>query len=80
MLNNDWNFYFKRPNSCDIKHVWSLYSVYYIMEAVKEHLLFKFEESFPSIYFYIYEPLVWHIMYLPVYFVRIQTSKQIWRS
>jgi len=57
-----------------------LYSVYYIMEAVKEHLLFEFEESFPSIYFYIYEQLVWYIMYQHVCFVGIQTSKQIWCS
>jgi len=50
------------------------------MEAVKEHLLFEFEESFPSIYFYIYEQLVWYIMYQHVCFVGIQTSKQIWCS
>ena len=39
MSNTDLNFYFKRPDSYDIKHVWSLYSVYYITEQYKNILI-----------------------------------------
>ena len=49
------------------------------MEAVNKLSLFELEKSFPSIYLYIFEQLVWHIMYLPVCFFGIQTSKRISR-